>query len=51
MPSEMLIPRNTWRDPAEYDRKARELAQRFIKNFEPYQASAPDITAGGPVAN
>ncbi|WP_330926511.1 phosphoenolpyruvate carboxykinase (ATP) [Candidatus Sororendozoicomonas aggregata] len=30
---EMLNPQNTYKDPAEWDRKAKELADRFITNF------------------
>jgi phosphoenolpyruvate carboxykinase (ATP) len=29
----LLDPRSTWRDPAQYDVKARELAQMFADNF------------------
>ena len=36
VPSDVLKPRNTWADKAEYDVKARNLAQQFIKNFEKY---------------
>jgi len=44
---ELLTLRHTWKDPAAYDTKARELGQRFIKNFEQYADNAPDIAAGG----
>ncbi|QDU78622.1 Phosphoenolpyruvate carboxykinase [ATP] [Polystyrenella longa] len=36
VPSEMLIPRNTWKDPAAYDKTAAKLATSFNKNFEKY---------------
>jgi phosphoenolpyruvate carboxykinase (ATP) len=29
VPPEVLLPRQTWKDPEAYDRKARELLQRF----------------------
>jgi phosphoenolpyruvate carboxykinase (ATP) len=29
----LLDPRSTWRDPADYDRKAQELAGMFVANF------------------
>jgi phosphoenolpyruvate carboxykinase (ATP) len=49
VPAEILNPRNTWADKANYDAKAKSLAQEFVKNFEKYsdQASA-EIVAAGP---
>ena len=46
----LLIPRDTWRDPEAYDRKARDLAQMFHDNFEKkFAADAPaEVTAAGP---
>lgn len=41
VPSEILTPRNTWKDKEAYDKKANDLAQRFIKNFEIFEAGAP----------
>ena len=32
----ILDPRDTYADPAEWERKAQDLAARFIKNFEKY---------------
>jgi phosphoenolpyruvate carboxykinase (ATP) len=50
VPAEILNPRNTWCDPTAYDAKARELAAKFIKNFEKYAAqAAPEIIAAGPI--
>jgi phosphoenolpyruvate carboxykinase (ATP) len=37
VPAEVLTPRNTWKDPEAYDRKARELAGRFNQNFKKYE--------------
>jgi len=37
VPAEVLTPRNTWKDPAAYDLKARELAERFNRNFKKYE--------------
>ena len=48
VPAEILIPRNTWNDKAAYDKKARELANMFVTNFEKYKekASASIVEAG-----
>ena len=48
VPPELLTLRQTWKHPADYDAKARELAQGFVKNFAQYAAAAPDIAAAGP---
>ena len=42
VPDEMMSPRDTWKDKAAYDRKARELAVMFEKNFA---ENAPDASA------
>ena len=46
--SSLLDPRCTWRDPAAYDRKARELARMFRDNFERFEDVAPGVAAAGP---
>ena len=51
VPSEILNPRNTWSSAADYDQKANELAQKFIKNFEQYSDGvSPEIVAAAPIA-
>ena len=51
VPSEILIPRDTWADPDAYDRKAKELAGLFTSNFKQFEAGAsPEIVAAGPQA-
>jgi phosphoenolpyruvate carboxykinase (ATP) len=40
VPSELLHPRNTWKDTSAYDTKANELAQKFNANFKKYEAFA-----------
>ncbi len=39
---EILIPRQTWKDPQEYDRTARKLAAMFQKHFAAYSDHATD---------
>ena len=48
VPADVLTPRNTWKDKAAYDKKAKELAAMFVKNFEQYKgyASAAVLAAG-----
>jgi phosphoenolpyruvate carboxykinase (ATP) len=49
VPPEVLNPRNTWTDKDAYDKKARELAGLFVKNFDQFKAQAkPDVIAAGP---
>ncbi|HEY9401062.1 MAG TPA: phosphoenolpyruvate carboxykinase [Pyrinomonadaceae bacterium] len=51
VPAEVLVPRNTWKDPEAYDRKARELAERFNKNFTKYaDGVSPEVRAVAPKA-
>jgi phosphoenolpyruvate carboxykinase (ATP) len=35
--TEILDPRDTYKDAAEWDKKANDLAQRFIKNFKKFE--------------
>jgi phosphoenolpyruvate carboxykinase (ATP) len=49
IPAEILNPRETWKDTAAYDRKARELAEMFEKNFAENASDAPaEIKKAGP---
>jgi len=48
VPTEVLIPRNTWKDKDAYDAKAKDLAQRFQKNFEKYKDAPERVRAAGP---
>ncbi len=45
---EILNPRDMWRDPADYDAAAHDLASRFHKNFERFPLADPAIKAAGP---
>ncbi len=46
----ILDPRDTYADAAEWDAKAKDLAQRFIKNFAKYESNADGkaLVAAGP---
>lgn len=48
--SGILDPRDTYEDPAEWDKKAHELAALFIKNFEKYtdNEEGKSLVAAGP---
>jgi phosphoenolpyruvate carboxykinase (ATP) len=37
VPTDVLLPRRTWADPATYDAQAGRLAELFRKNFEQFQ--------------
>jgi phosphoenolpyruvate carboxykinase (ATP) len=51
VPSEVLIPRNTWADPTAYDAAALRLARMFHDNFRAYASGVdPSIAEAGPVA-
>jgi phosphoenolpyruvate carboxykinase (ATP) len=34
VPDEMLIPKNTWEDKADYDATAKKLADKFSAHFD-----------------
>ena len=49
VPSDILNPRNTWKDKEGYDRQLDILAKLFIKNFEKYASGVPGaVTAAAP---
>ncbi len=49
VPSDVLIPKNTWADKNAYDEKAKYLAGLFVKNFEKYAAGvSEEILAAAP---
>jgi len=46
----ILDPRDTYTDPSEWDAKAKDLAERFIKNFKKYETNEAGkaLVAAGP---
>ncbi|HMN04095.1 MAG TPA: phosphoenolpyruvate carboxykinase (ATP) [Flavobacteriales bacterium] len=44
VPTEVLQPRNTWKDKAAYDAQADNLAKAFRKNFDKYREFANEET-------
>jgi len=49
VPSELLIPRQAWKDVAAYDATAAKLARLFRENFKKYvDSAAPEVAAAGP---
>ena len=50
VPSEVLNPKNTWKDKEAYDRKAKELSNFFRKNFSKFEEYAnEEIMNGSPI--
>jgi phosphoenolpyruvate carboxykinase (ATP) len=49
VPSDLMIPRNTWSDSIAYERMARKLAGQFRDNFGQYAGEAPEeVRRAGP---
>ena len=52
IPSEVLNPKNTWKDKKAYDEMAKKLAGMFVNNFKEYESDTDkDIIAAGPKVN
>jgi phosphoenolpyruvate carboxykinase (ATP) len=52
VPPEVLRPRDTWKNPADYDEQAKKLARMFAENFKSFEADAShDVKAAGPRGN
>ena len=49
VPNDVLDPKNTWEDKAAYDKKANELASKFVNNFKQFEGNAnEEIMAASP---
>lgn len=49
VPTELLQPRKTWKNPAAYDARAHQLAELFQDNFKNYAARVPEaVRQAGP---
>ncbi len=49
VPDEVLVPWSSWSSRAEYDKKYRDLAQRFIENFGKFEDNIPqEVIEAGP---
>ena len=48
--AKILNPRNLWENPADWDKAARELGEKFIKNFENFtdNEEGKRLVAAGP---
>ncbi|WP_437201232.1 phosphoenolpyruvate carboxykinase (ATP) [Planctomicrobium sp. SH664] len=50
VPTEILNPRTTWKDPAAYDAMAADLSRRFRENFSKYaDGVTKEVISAGPV--
>ena len=48
VPSELLIPANTWEDKKAYEDRCQKLASSFVENFKKYTKMDTDVVAAGP---
>ena len=49
VPPDVLVPRQTWNRPTDYDAQVARLAAMFADNFKTFEADAgPDVAGAGP---
>ena len=49
VPIEILYPKNTWNNPDAYNNQLKDLAKRFVKNFDKFRNDCePSTLAGEP---
>lgn len=49
VPSDILVPRNSWANQTAFDTSARKLADLFLENFKAYEkGTSNEIISGGP---
>ena len=50
VPSELLIPENTWEDKEAYQASCKKLAASFVENFKKYTHMSQEVVEAGPKA-
>jgi phosphoenolpyruvate carboxykinase (ATP) len=50
LPSELLIPENTWEDKDAYRASCKKLSNSFVENFKKYTKTSAEVVAAGPKA-
>ena len=48
VPANVLNPRETWSDKEAYDKSAKDLGARFVKNFEKFKDLSEEIYSAAP---
>ncbi|OIP68018.1 MAG: phosphoenolpyruvate carboxykinase (ATP) [Oscillatoriales cyanobacterium CG2_30_40_61] len=51
VPDEILDPIKTWKDPQEYEKQAKQLAQLFVENFNKFEGVPENVIEAQPHLN
>jgi phosphoenolpyruvate carboxykinase (ATP) len=51
VPDEILDPIKTWKDPQEYEKQAKQLAQLFVENFQKFEGVPENVLEAQPHLN